>query len=59
MKKRVYESNIDFPNVIANIGEYPINENINCFIGYLFELEIDEAELISVVIEQVNYGTSP
>lgn len=59
MKKRVYESNIDFPNEIANIGEYPINENINCFLGYLFELKIDEAELISVVLKQVMYGTVP
>ena len=59
MKKRLYDSNIDFPKLKTNIGEYPINENVNCFIGYLFELKIDEAELISVIIEQVMYGTVP
>ena len=59
MKKRLYDSNIDFPKLKTNIGEYPINENVNCFIGYLFELKIDEAELISVIIEQIMYGSVP
>ena len=59
MKKRVYDSNVDFSKLITNIEEYPINENVNCFIGYLFELKIDEAELISVIFKQIMYGTVP